>query len=99
MGIENIIERLQDIDKIKLILFNENQRKLFALIPRPGVFGKNEQRVKRLSMKTILESKELKSRKDPIDKLIKDLNDEPMNRRMLELIGENDAKKCFFLKK
>ena len=37
LDIRKIIERLQDIDKLKLVLLNEDQRKLFECIPKPDV--------------------------------------------------------------
>ena len=37
LNIRNIIRRLQDIDKLKLVLLNENQNMLFDFIPKPGV--------------------------------------------------------------
>ena len=36
-----MIQRFQDIDKLKLILLNDNQRKLFECIPKPKAFPKN----------------------------------------------------------
>ena len=37
MNINNIIKRFQDIDRLKLILLNDNQRKLFEYIPKPMI--------------------------------------------------------------
>ena len=37
LDIRKIIKRLQDIDKLKLILLNENQRKMFECIPKPDI--------------------------------------------------------------
>ena len=37
LDIRNIIKRLQDIDKLKMILLNDHQRKLFECIPKPDV--------------------------------------------------------------
>ena len=37
MGIENIIKRMQDVEKLKIMLFDDNQRKLFDRTPKPGI--------------------------------------------------------------
>ena len=44
LDIKNIIKRLQDVDKLKLILLNDEQRHLFELISRPGVTGHKSSR-------------------------------------------------------
>ena len=40
MGIENIIRRLQDVDKLKIVLFDKSQRKMFEQLPKPGIAKK-----------------------------------------------------------
>lgn len=43
IDIENIIKRLQDVDKLKMVLLDENQRKVFELLPKPGFGGDGKQ--------------------------------------------------------
>ena len=43
IDIENIIKRLQDVDKLKMVLLDENQRKVFELLPKPGFVGDDKQ--------------------------------------------------------
>ena len=37
IDIENIIKRLQDVDKLKMVLLDQTQRKIFELLPKPGL--------------------------------------------------------------
>ena len=39
LDINKIITKLQDVDKLKLILLNENQRFIFDHLPKPGIVG------------------------------------------------------------
>ena len=39
LDIRKIIKRMQDIDKLKTILLNPDQRKLFEFIPKPDVIA------------------------------------------------------------
>ena len=39
VDLKNIISRLQDIDKLKLVLFNDKQRDMFEMLPKPGIIG------------------------------------------------------------
>lgn len=87
MDITNIIKKLQDIDKIKLIFFDNNQRDLFEMLPKPGIASTQSKiRHSRLTMETILASKnDLLRRK--IKKNTNDyFNEDPLNKRMLEMI-------------
>ena len=45
-----MIRRFQDIDKLKLVLLNESQNKLFDFIPKPVVGAKNFNRNLNLDM-------------------------------------------------
>ena len=42
LDIRKIIKRLQDLDKLKMILLNEEQRRLFEYLPKPDVVDKNK---------------------------------------------------------
>lgn len=56
MDIKNIIKRLQDIDKLKMILFDEKQRFAFEMLPKPGI-GKNKYEHSSLTMEAIIKPK------------------------------------------
>ena len=52
-----MIQRFQDIDKLKLILLNDNQRKLFECIPKPKVFPKNTRKSEHFSIEMVQKKK------------------------------------------
>ena len=87
IDIKNIIRRLQDIDKLKLILLDDNQRKIFEAIPKPGInntHSKPNISGSFLTMSTILDPKRILSDlKKVAERLSKD---EPINQRLLNLI-------------
>ena len=71
---------MQDLDQFKMVLFTEEQRRLFDCIPKPDVgkkFSKNSKTQKITMMKTNA-----------------DEND-PINRRILEYIGSKNEKPEF----
>ena len=37
MSIENVISKMHDVDKLKLVLLDEKQRKTFEMMPKLGV--------------------------------------------------------------
>ena len=37
MDIDKIIRRLQDVDKLKMLLLDDNQQKVFEILPKPGI--------------------------------------------------------------
>lgn len=86
MDIKNIIKRLQDIDKLKLILLNENQRKLFEILPKPAIGGSQPIRPSTWTIEKVLESK------NPIlgENLPVFANDDPLGIKMYGLL---DSKK------
>ena len=43
LDIRKIIKRLQDVDKMKIVLFNEEQRKHFETIPKPDIMQNSHQ--------------------------------------------------------
>ena len=85
MDIKNIIKRLQDIDKMKLILFDEKQRKLFEILPKPGITGNLRKKTTYLTMDSLVESKNSKE-KESFHKFGFLLNGDPVNKRMLDMI-------------
>lgn len=40
MNIRNMMKRFQDLDKLKLILLTDHQKKLFEEIPKPTIIKK-----------------------------------------------------------
>ena len=44
LDIIKIVKRMQDIDKLKMILLNENQLKLFETIPKPDILTDNQKK-------------------------------------------------------
>jgi len=90
MGVENIIKRLQDIDKMKLVMFDNEQRRVFEILPKPGIGGSKQFGLKAsLTMESILNSKINKYRRQSCKKLGFLLNGDPMNKRMLEMLDAN----------
>lgn len=91
IDIANIIKRLQDIDKLKLILFNEKQREAFEVLPKPGIGQKNSQHSALLE--SVALSKKIKNlRGDPTEKYVFLLDGNPINKRMYDLIHSNRKK-------
>lgn len=88
MNIENIIKRLQDVDKMKNVLFDENQRKAFECLPKPGIskIGLSD-KSSFLTLDSIVQTKKVRLKKDEsIQTLGFLLNGNPINRRMLEML-------------
>ena len=78
LDIRKIIKRLQDIDKLKMVLLSENQRRLFEYIPKPDVVDSAH----KISLDSVLKYKpNLKTRKT-----IKDFSQEPLG----NIVQEND---------
>lgn len=84
MDIKNIIKRLQDIDKLKMILFDERQRNVFEILPKPGIG--NQENNSYFSMETIKKSRATKYTRKSAHKLAFLLNGDPINQRMYDLI-------------
>lgn len=86
LDIRKIIKRLQDLDKLKLILFKEDQRKLFEYIPKPNIADSTH----RFSIGSILKYENKVKTKENLAnvwKLLAEDND-PMNKRILECIDQ-----------
>lgn len=83
---ENIIEKLQDIDKLKMILLDENQRKLFSLIPKPGIKAKTTEENQHLTMESLIDLKKIRRKKEPMKTVLKNLDDNSLNRKMIEFM-------------
>ena len=89
MDISNIIRRLQDVDKLKMVFLDENQRKVFDLLPKPGI-GKSTRNNTFMTLESITKSKKsrLGSRKS-YKKFGFLLNGDPFNQRMFDMIDPN----------
>lgn len=87
-----MIRRLQDIDKLKLILFDEEQRKLFEAIPKPGITGNHKLYSNFLTLESIKPSKKRKSEINEI-KEIKDINELKKSTVKINMNEENNNKK------
>ena len=87
MDIRKIIKRLQDLDKLKIILLTKDQRKLFEYIPKPDVIDSNHL----LSLESITRyktrAKTRNSTRDVVN-VIKRVteNNDPINKRILECL-------------
>ena len=89
IDLENIIQRLQDVDKLKSILFTESQRFFFDQIPKPTIlddsggkitFGENQilkTKIKKLKHQAIIDNYEnLRRNKNDIDQKILSMLDQ-----------------------
>ena len=101
LDIRKIIKRMQDIDKLKDILLNPEQRKLFEFIPKPDVYASKN----KLSLENKLNlQKQINSGKIPINfkntlksMLIEDKD--PISKRILECLDQKMISNSKFLKK
>ena len=102
LDIRKIIKRLQDLDKLKMILLNDDQRKLFEHIPKPQIIDTANV----LSMESInkYKSKEKTKTIKNLSNTIKSFAEDkdPVNKRILQCLDgstnlQNEG--YFFLKK
>ena len=83
LDIRKIIKRLQDLDKLKMVLLTEDQRRLFEHIPKPYVIDPTN----KFSMESITKyKKKANTRKATI--VINNLDD-PIDQRILECLNPN----------
>lgn len=89
IDITNIIKRLQDIDKLKMVLFNNKQRKIFECIPKPGVCGIKGQNTQISRFWTIDVIQKCKKKPDSKQNIRnEDVNSQdPVNKRMLDILN------------
>ena len=96
MGIENIIRRLQDVDKLKMILFDAKQKKVFEFLPKPGI-GKLSNH---FNIDSIVKSKREELEKhDSKSFLSLSLDEFPLNKRMMEFMDDSGKRKIKQTKK
>ena len=88
LDIKNIVKRLQDVDKLKMIIFNENQRNVFEIIPKPGIMNPKRKRNSFFSLNSIVDAKNspLKSRKSINNLNYRLVENDEFTKRMLDLV-------------
>ena len=95
MDLDRIIKRLQDVDKLKLLLLDENQLKVFEMLPKPGIQGKRKpQNLKSFTLEAMISS--MKETNKIIDYSFL-LNGDKVNKKMLELMGPNFIEGCVMM--
>lgn len=90
MGIENIIT-LQDIDKLKIVLFDNDQRKIFEQLPKPGITKKRLNKDSEFTIESIVKPKPDPKQNsfDSIRKLKFSTENDPLNslnKRLFEMV-------------
>ena len=95
MGIENIIKRLQDIDKLKFVLFDKEQRKLFEILPKPGIAKKLSSHDSFYTIESVVKSKRENNSNeiDALQKLKTSVKNDPMNKRLIEMMESRKSMK------
>ena len=88
MGIENIIKRLQDVDKLKMVLIDKNQRKIFEHLPKPGITKKPSSTDIPFSIESVVMSKKESNQNsiEPYQKLNFNHEKDQFGKRLLEMI-------------
>lgn len=88
MDIRHIIARLQDIDKLKVILLDKKQRKIFDTIPKFAIRGKSKSKKREtLTIEDMAKSQTRKISWHLKSEKYKFLfNDDPINKRLLQLM-------------
>lgn len=88
MGVENIIKRLQDIDKLKFVLFDKDQRKFFEQLPKPGITKKFSPNDSFFTIETVIRSKkELDFNENPAFQKFKlTFDNNLINKRLSEMM-------------
>ena len=91
IDIRKIVQRMQDLDKLKIVLLNENQRKMFDIIPKPDILtnphlnakGSIENFVK-FKRKAILKKEDEILLPKNFQQFMKE--EDPINKRILEIL-------------
>lgn len=83
LDIRNIIKRLQDVDKLKMVVLNENQRKMFEIIPKPDLADTSYQS----SQSTMLKYKKSSKIKPNIQNFIQNgVEKDPVSQRLFTFL-------------
>lgn len=107
MDIKNIIKRLQDIDKLKMVLLDEKQKKVFEILPKPCISNQKQMKTSIFTIDKVIENKKnsiLESDYKTNFGFL--LNGDPINSRMYSLLDtkikmelKNSHKCNFFISK
>jgi len=89
MDIHRIITKLQDVDKLKIILFDEKQRFIFDNLPKPGIRGEAKENINFMTMNKITMTKTKKMGKESTENYSFLLNGDPINSRMFDLMDRS----------
>ena len=88
ISVENIIGKLQEIDKIKRVLLNYDQRKVFEILPKPGIGESKKENSDFLSTNDAssnpMNAKFSKTLNTDLNFL---LNGDPINQRLLKMLN------------
>ena len=89
MDLDKIIKRLQDIDKLKMLLFDQNQQNVFEMLPKPGISTKKNSlgHLHSLSFEAVASSRKLPKLDENRNNLEFLLNGDKVNKKMLDLLG------------
>ena len=86
LDIRNIIRRLQDIDKFKMIILNENQRKKFECIPKPDLM----ETINRISSNSLIKSKKTRNSRITTKNFPNiHIQENDLNQNIMELLDSN----------
>lgn len=92
IDLRKLIKKMQDIDKLKLILLTKSQRFFFDMIPKPQlneeIEGNNRNKLENMLTKTKLKQATKKEIIDNYEDISRNINEADKN--MLELINSMD---------
>lgn len=86
LDINRIITKLQDIDKLKIILLDEKQRFIFDNIPKPGIRGESLAKCNFTMNRITMTNQKLKFQTESSDSYAFLLNGDPVNSRLFQLL-------------
>ena len=107
LDIRYIIARLQDVDKLKVVLLDKKQRKIFETIPKLAIRGKSKIKKRdTIHIEDIAKSQKKKkiTWQSKSDKYKFLFNEDPVNKRLLQLMDptaksslQSEAKSFIFI--
>lgn len=87
LDIRYIIARLQDIDKLKAVLLDKKQRKIFDSTPKLAIRGKSKLKKREaLSIEDMAKSREKTIWRTKTQKYQFVFNEDPVNKRLLQMM-------------
>lgn len=90
MDIDKIIKRLQDVDKLKLLLLDDNQQRVFEILPKPGISARKSPKthLTGLTFESVTSSPQLPRKNETkINEFAFLANGDKINKKMLQLLG------------